>query len=141
MAGAAIQTEPLIAFALSSTPESAGMARCHVRAALEYHGLGDYASDAEIVTSELVTNALQHAGMDSTQTIAVTLMHIRSPDAVAVVVADSSPHPPVRRETTAGSEGGRGLQVIEALSVHWGWNPDDTGKEVFAVLAREEQPS
>ena len=138
MTSTAIQTDPLIAFVLSSIPESAGMARCYVRAALEYHGLGDYADDAEIVTSELVTNAVQHAGMDSTETIAVTLMRVRSPDAVAVVVADSSPHPPVRRERTGDSERGRGLQVVEALSVHWGWRPKPGGKVIFAVIAREE---
>jgi anti-sigma regulatory factor (Ser/Thr protein kinase) len=139
MTSTAMQTDPLISFVLPGIPESAGIARCHVRAALEYHGLGEYASDAEVVTSELVSNAVQHAGMSSTETIAVTLMRVRGPDAVAVVVADPSPRPPVRRETTAGSERGRGLQVVEALSVRWGWNPDDTGKEVFAVLAREEQ--
>jgi hypothetical protein len=56
---------------------------------------------------------------------------------LVVVVADSSPHPPVKRETTADSERGRGLRVVEALSAHWGWNPVDGGKEVFAVLVRE----
>ena len=32
-----------------------------VRAALGSRGLGEYADDAEIITSELVTNAVQHA--------------------------------------------------------------------------------
>jgi serine/threonine-protein kinase RsbW len=137
MASTAIQTEPLISFVLPGIPESAGIARCHVRAALEYHALGDYSADAQIVTSELVSNAVQHADMDSAEVITVTLMRVCRLDAVAIVVGDSSPHPPVMRETTVDSERGRGLQVVDALSVHWGWNPDDGGKEVFAVLAME----
>jgi anti-sigma regulatory factor (Ser/Thr protein kinase) len=136
MISTAIETNPLIAFVLPRIPESAGVARCHVRVALAYHELGDYA-DAEVITSELVSNAVQHAGMDSTDTIAVTLTRVRNPDAVVLVVADSSPHPPVKRETMACGERGRGLQVVEALSAYWGWNPVDGGKEVFAVLVRE----
>jgi serine/threonine-protein kinase RsbW len=137
MISTAIKTDPLIAFVLQGVPESAGVARRHVRVALDYHGLGDYADDAEIITSELVGNAVQHADIGSTETFAVTLTRVRSPEAVVVVVADSSSVPPVKRETTAGNECGRGLQVVEALSACWGWNPVDGGKEVFAVLVRE----
>ena len=137
MISTAIKTDPMIAFVLPGVPESAGVARCHVRVALEYHGLGDYTDDAEVITSELVGNAVQHADMGRTETFAVRLTRVRGPDAVVVVVADSSPHPPVKRETTAGSERGRGLQVVKALSAYWGWNPVDGGKEVFAVLVRE----
>ena len=101
------------------------------------HGLGEYAEDAEIITSELVTNAVQHVCGNGTETIGVTLTHAGSPAAVTVVVSDSSPHGPVRRDTPAGSEQGRGLQIVEALSAHWGWRREDGGKAVFAVLARE----
>ncbi|MGH3187227.1 MAG: ATP-binding protein [Streptosporangiaceae bacterium] len=137
MISTAIETDPLIAFVLPGVPESAGVARCHVRVALDYHGLGDYADDAAVITSELVGNAVQHADMSRTETFAVTLTRVRSSDAVVVLVTDSSSLPPVRRETSAGSECGRGLQVVEALSAYWGWNPVDGGKEVFAVLVRE----
>ena len=113
------------------------VARRHVRAALGLHGLGEYADDAEIITSELVTNAVQHACDNGTKTIGVTLTHAGSPAAVTVAVSDSSPHGPVRRDTPAGSEQGRGLQIVEALSAHWGWRQEDGGKAVFAVLARE----
>ncbi len=34
-------------------------------------------------------------------------------------------------------EQGRGLQIVAALSAHWGWRHEDGGKAVFAVLARE----
>ena len=56
----------LISFGLPSIPESVPMARFHVRAALGFHELGEYADNAEIITSELVTNAIQHVCGDGT---------------------------------------------------------------------------
>jgi anti-sigma regulatory factor (Ser/Thr protein kinase) len=130
-----VDANPLITFVLLSIPASAGVARCHVRAAFEYHGLGDYAYDAQIITSELVTNAIQHADADWTEEIVVSLMRVHNPEAIAVVVMDSSQYPPVKREAAADSEHGRGLQIIEALSPNWAWAPQDgDGKTVFAVL-------
>src|SRR4029077_14505152 len=61
MASAAIQANPrLIALTVPSIPGSVPVARLRVRAALGLRGLGEYADDAEIITSELVTNAVQH---------------------------------------------------------------------------------
>jgi len=114
------------------------MARFHIRAALGFHELDEYADDAEAITSELVANAVQHVRDDGTNTIVVTLARVWNPAAVTVVVSDSSSAGPIRRDTSADSEQGRGLQVVEALSAHWGWrHEEDGGKAVFAILARE----
>jgi anti-sigma regulatory factor (Ser/Thr protein kinase) len=138
MASTAVEVDPrLIVFVLPSIPESVRIARLHVRAALGFHGLGEYADDAEIITSELVTNAVQHVRDDGTGTIVVTLARVLNPAAVTVVVSDSSSQGPIRRDTSADSDRGRGLQIVEALSAHWGWRQEDGGKAVFAVLARE----
>jgi serine/threonine-protein kinase RsbW len=138
MARTATQAGPrLIALALPGTPESVPIARRRVRAALGLHGLGDFAGDAEIITSELVANAVQHACQDGIKTIGVILTHAGTPAAVTVAVSDCFPHVPVRRDTPAGGEQGRGLQIVEALSAHWGWRRRGSGKVVFAVLARE----
>ena len=52
MVSTAVEIDPrLIAFVLPSIPESVRMARFHVRAALGFHGLGEYADDAEAITS------------------------------------------------------------------------------------------
>lgn len=59
----------LIAFILPGVPGSVRIARFHVRAALAFHDLGQFADDAVVVTSELVTNAVQHAYCDVTATI------------------------------------------------------------------------
>ena len=138
MARTATQASPrLIAIALPGTPEAVPAARWHVRDALDSHGLGEYAAAAEIITSELVTNAVQHVRGKGTETIGLSLTHAGSPAVVTVVVSDPSPEGPVRRDAPAGSDQGRGLQIVEALSAHWGWRHQDSGKAVFAVLARE----
>jgi anti-sigma regulatory factor (Ser/Thr protein kinase) len=138
MARTATEADPrLIALALPSIPESVPIARWHVRAALASRGLGGYADDAEIITAELVNNAIQHVRGSDTKTIGITLTHAGSPAAVTIVVSDSSTDGPIRRDMSAGSEQGRGLQIVEALSARWAWRHEDGGKAVFAVLARK----
>jgi anti-sigma regulatory factor (Ser/Thr protein kinase) len=138
MTRTAVEVDPrLIAFVLPGIPESARIARFHIRAALGFHHLGEYADDAEAITSELVTNAIQHAcGVDA-ETVGVTLVRTRNPAAVTVVVTDSSPEGPVKREPSDHSERGRGLLIVDELSVHWGWNLEDSGKAVYAILVKE----
>ena len=120
MAIAATETTSLVAFTLPSTPYSVQMARFYVRAALSYHDLGDYAEDAETVTSELVTNAVAHAGA---QAIGLELTRLEGSGAVAIVVTDPSPLPPVKRDPAGDTERGRGLHIVDALSARWGWRP------------------
>lgn len=134
----AFKVDPrLIAFVLPSSPESVRIARFHVRAALGSHGLGEYADDAETITSELVTNAVQHVCDDGVQGIGVTIVRVWNPNAVTVVVSDSSREGPIKRDASADSSQGRGLQIVEALSTSWGWRAQDGGKAIFAMLTRE----
>ena len=131
--------QQMISFMLPSIPESVRIARFHVRATLGFHGLGEYADDAELITSELVTNAIRHVADNPAETIEITVARVCHPAVVAVTVADSSPHGPVIRETAGTSERGRGLHVVAALSADWGWHPQPGGKAVYAVIAREDQ--
>jgi len=138
MASRAVEIDSrMIAFVLPNIPESVRTARFHVRAALSFHELDEYADDAEIITSELVANAIQHVRGDGTKTVGVTLARTWNPEAVTVVVSDSSPEGPAMCEVSADSERGRGLRIVEALSVHWGWHPEEGGKAIFAVLSKE----
>ena len=137
-AGQAVEADQqLIAFALPSIPESVPIARFHIRAALGFHGLVEYAVDAEIITSELVTNAIQHACGDGTEAVGVILVRMRKPEAVTVVVTDSSSEAPIKREPSDHGDRGRGLLVVDELSVGWGWSLRDGGKSVYAILAKE----
>ena len=125
----------MLALALPSIPESVPVARLQVRGTLGSHKLGEYADDAEIITSELVTNAVQHARCDVTETVRITLARASGSEAVIIAVSDSSPHGPVMRDAPADSERGRGLRIVESLCVDWGWHPAPGGKAVFAILA------
>jgi two-component sensor histidine kinase len=117
MARTAVEVDPqLIALMLPSIPESVPIARFHIRASLSFHQLDEYAEDAAIITSELVTNAIQHACGDGTRMVKVTLLRVRNAEAVTVVVADSSPEGPVTRRVRDGSERGRGLRIVDELS-------------------------
>ena len=135
MAIAATESTSLIAFTLPGTPYSVRMARFYVRAALGYHDLGHYAAEVEMVTSELVSNAIAHA---SAAAINLELMHLEDSGAVVVVVTDPSPSPPVKREPADLTEHGRGLHVVEALSAQWGWTPYEPGKAVYAIFTKED---
>ena len=134
MAIAATETTSLVAFTLPGTPYSVRMARFYVRAALGYHDLAHYAADVEMVTSELVSNAIAHA---SAAAINLELMHLEDSGAVVVIVTDPSPSPPVKREPVDLTEHGRGLHVVEALSARWGWTPYEPGKAVYAIFTKE----
>ena len=39
-------------------------------------------------------------------------------------------------EAPADSDQGRGVRIVEALSAHWGWHPEDGGKGILAILAK-----
>jgi anti-sigma regulatory factor (Ser/Thr protein kinase) len=134
MAVTAAQTTALIGFTLPGTPYSVQIARFYVRAALKYHDLGEYTENATEITSELVTNAITHTG---TEAIGLALARLHDPEALAIVVTDTSPQPPIKREASDAAESGRGLYLVEALSARWGWEPRNPGKAVYAILTPE----
>jgi len=81
MAGAVAGIDSrLVAFVLPGIPESVRTARFRVRAALAFHRLDQYADDAAAITSELVTNVVQHVCGDGTGTVKVILVRTRNPE-------------------------------------------------------------
>jgi anti-sigma regulatory factor (Ser/Thr protein kinase) len=86
-------------------------------------GLAALVEDAQIVASELVTNAVKCA---SCGTVGFALKC--SGDVLCVEVQDSSPTEPVLRQAGSEEESGRGLQLVEFLSDTWGfhWNSHGT---------------
>jgi anti-sigma regulatory factor (Ser/Thr protein kinase) len=134
MAGTATETRSLAALTLPGSPYSARMARFYIRAALTYHSLGGYAEAAETVASELISNAVIHA---AAPTVSLELTWLEGFRALAIVVTDPCPLPPVKRNPDKATEHGRGLHIVEALSARWGWRPQDPGKAVYAILIGE----
>jgi anti-sigma regulatory factor (Ser/Thr protein kinase) len=134
MAAITTETRSLIAIKLLSTRYTPWMARYYVRVALRDHDLGNYSTDAAAVTSELVTNAIIHADAER---IGPELTFLEGAAEVTIVVTDPCPRPPVMVPAGEDAEHGRGLRIVEALSVRWGWTPQGPGKAVFAVLTKE----
>ena len=80
---------------------------------------------AELVVSELVTNALRH-GLPSAGSLAiehcVRLRLLAQSPFVMCMVADPGRGIPMLRESGPASESGRGLTVVEACCERWGWH-------------------
>jgi len=90
-------------------------ARAFVSAWLASWGL-DYLRDrAELATSELVTNAVEHAGGDVGVRIDVEDDEVR----IAVTDPDDSPVP-VAGGAAETATGGRGLHIVDAMTDRWG---------------------
>ncbi|NHA70035.1 ATP-binding protein [Phycicoccus sp. CMS6Z-2] len=93
----------------------------------------DLVGEAEIVASELLTNALRHARPLSDGTIRVR-WKIRG-EVVEVEVTDGGgatvPKPAPR---TVWLSSGRGLRIVRSLAHEWGVTEDRTGNVVWATL-------
>lgn len=125
---------------LPRSESSAATARDMVRYALAAWHLTEatrLVEEAELVASELVTNAVRHARGTS---IRVTLT-LLGPDGVRVAVVDRSRACPRRCAPDASEAHGRGLLLVNALSHRWGWErmcwQDRVwGKRVWSDLCR-----
>lgn len=112
---------------LPANPASAARARDFVCAHLMVHGLPLLVDDLRLVTSELTTNAMQHARTPFSLTLA------REGHSVVLSVQDgSSGLPRLGRAGTAELRG-RGLALVDQLSSGWGVVVEpDTSKVVWA---------
>ncbi|MGW2786548.1 SpoIIE family protein phosphatase [Streptomyces populi] len=118
---------------------SVATARSFVRDTLQGWGFADIVDDAVVLTSELVTNAVVHAGTSA------DVLCLRSDDGVRIEVADRYPEREIPLQATAvnmGSpdrEGGRGLQLCAALARRWGVDYTPTQKRVWFRLDLPER--
>ncbi|MFI6686052.1 SpoIIE family protein phosphatase [Streptomyces sp. NPDC050485] len=119
---------------------SVATARAFVRDTLQGWGYADVVDDAVVLTSELVTNAVVHAGTKA------DVLCLRSGDGVRVEVADRYPE---REVPLLGSpadiagpdrENGRGLLLCAALASRWGVEYTPTRKNVWFQLDLPDRP-
>ena len=114
---------------LEPDPRSAGAAREVVTTACDQWGMSSVSASATLVVSELVTNALPHAGSD------VGLSVARWGSRLRVAVRDASSERPQPQPVEASRPRGRGLLLVATLADAWGVLPTgDGGKVVWAVL-------
>jgi anti-sigma regulatory factor (Ser/Thr protein kinase) len=113
-----------------ATPPVLREVRQFVRTVLHAWDDEEIGSTAEIVASELATNALRHA--HSPFRISMS----RSPGVIRIAVRDASFDPPEHVRDDARHDGGRGVRLVAALSRAWGTGDEPDGKTVWAEVAR-----
>ena len=119
------------ALAVGPHPSEVGRARRLVAEQCRLWGCGDLAADAELVVSELVTNALLHG--DGQCEFRVSL----SDAALRIQVIDAGAGMPDPRTVGQRDEHGRGLLLVSALCAAWGVEAlPGGGKMVWAELLR-----
>jgi len=130
---------------LAALPSAAFWARCQVKAVLSEWQMGPEAIDtAELLASELVTNAVRFSTDPSgllrapnranVAHISMTLRHI--PGLLVIEVSDQNMNVPSLKENDPGSEGGRGLMLVQALSKEWSYYFPRLGwKTVYCVIS------
>ncbi|WP_159394813.1 ATP-binding protein [Streptomyces sp. H-KF8] len=96
-----------------------GTLRSHRQHALE--------DDAELLASELLTNALQHGAGDL-----IRFGFFLASGVALIVVTDGSREVPTIAEPDEDSERGRGLRLVHCLSARWGVTAD--GRTTWCLL-------
>ncbi|MEU6506430.1 MULTISPECIES: ATP-binding protein [unclassified Streptomyces] len=113
---------------LRAVPE----ARRELRELLRHWGKPGRSEIAELLTSELVTNALVHTDDDAVLTAVV------EPGGLRVEVRDFvTRRPELRAPDTDDDTHGRGLVLVQSLADAWGVRPHGVGKSVWFELGAE----
>ena len=103
-------------------PESAEEVRTVLRGWLAGRADERQLGDAELVVTELLTNSVRHAGLASSDVV-----RVRAADEGEVLhleVEDEGRAGPPRRRVPDALNGGLGLNLVDALSLHWGVQRD-----------------
>ena len=88
------------------------------------------ADDVQLAVSELITNAVRHAGTDVVMTLRLTdELQVEVRDSHAEMI-DRTPRAPEDPFATSG----RGLHIVAAVSSDWGVTTLDDGKTVWFTL-------
>jgi len=143
--GPAAVRYPLISTmpALGALATAPGSARGHVRATLARWGLSAFEDAAELLMSEMVTNAIEastdghgHPVYVGGRLPVVIVRLVATGHGLVLEVWDMMPATPVVQHAATYDEHGRGMFLVETLAYQWGWKtaPDWPGKCVWAEL-------
>ncbi|MFI1733122.1 SpoIIE family protein phosphatase [Streptomyces acidicola] len=120
----AMTEDRMASWPLPEDPKAAGLARRHVREQLSDWGLDELTPTTELLASEMVGNVVRHAKGP----MRLRLLHDTR---LICEVFDGSLTMPRIRHATETDEGGRGLQLITALSQRWGARYTQNGKCIW----------
>jgi anti-sigma regulatory factor (Ser/Thr protein kinase) len=132
-------------FALVTLPTSPFWARRYTRSFLDScRGMTESTAEtAELLVSELVTNAVRFSGdparplryseRANASLISLSLRHFR--EGLLIEVYDTDNEPPIRFNRDDDAENGLGLMLVDALSKEWSYfYLPDGGKVVYCFL-------
>ncbi|MET8159830.1 ATP-binding protein [Sphaerisporangium sp. NPDC005289] len=122
---------------LGALPSAVRCARVHAKLVLREWGLDSVGEDAELIVSELVTNAITVTRRLSTPAPPpVRLRLLSDHQRLIIEVWDASVEPPLPAEPDPMSSHGRGLVLVESLSAKWAWTltPQWGGKVVWCEV-------
>jgi anti-sigma regulatory factor (Ser/Thr protein kinase) len=122
---------------LPAGDRSASVARQATREALSSWRLTSVADTAELLVSELVTNAVLHAGRSAAKP---TLRLTVAAGCLRIEVHDSDSRWPQQRTPGSLDESGFGLVLVDCLADKWGVLAIPEGKAVWAELAARQAP-
>ena len=125
--------EALAAARAKLAPElqSAGRARKFVDETLRRWDCGEQLDVVTLLVSEVVTNAIVHAGTEVEVSVELT------EDAVRIEVTDKEADlTPMPRDATDDETSGRGLALVEAMASAWGVETRPGGKVVWFEVPR-----
>jgi anti-sigma regulatory factor (Ser/Thr protein kinase) len=128
---------PLCSFLeLGAFDSAVPCARGHVRAIAGEWGLEELADIAELLASEMVTNAVHASERLRTSELPVIRLGVIS-DRISIVIRvwDSNKEMPMLRDAAPDDESGRGLEIIDTLAVDWDAYRQGNGKVVWALIS------
>jgi len=133
---------------LAAVPTAVGLARLFTRQRLSQWGLNQLISDAELVLSELMTNAVNATGTTNPTPrgselhylALITVRLVVTANSLVIEVWDRDPSPPTPKEAAEADEAGRGLLIVSALCRRWHYFfPESGGKAVWGELIIPDQ--
>lgn len=113
---------------IACDPMVVGAARAYAVAMCEKVLDDERCDDLALAVSELITNAIRHGEAP------VDLEVLPRDDGVRIEVSDGSPEPLALTEPDELATGRRGLQLVDAVAVRWGWRRTEQGKLVWCEL-------
>jgi anti-sigma regulatory factor (Ser/Thr protein kinase) len=111
---------------LLGEPRDVHVARAFVGRCLTEHDIEAAYLDCQTVVSELVTNALVHGRGPIVVNVDV------QDSEIVLSVSDTHPSTPLQRAAADDDETGRGLAIVDALTVEWGVSVGERGKTTYA---------
>jgi hypothetical protein len=128
---------------LGAMPGAVPCARLHTRLVLAEWGLACLTEQAQLIVSELVTNAVP-ASQQLPGAWSVWLWLLADSNWLLMAVWDASPQLPVRPDVDELAENGRGLLLVDGIAAGWDayptpdWGGEDRPRHVRAVTRQAE---